>query len=250
MGLGWEQRLMNRVLHNTIDTLGLRPLARRVKKRLMARGLWRWDPLVPEDNFKNCAKNAIETLKARGHAFGDYVEFGVSRGTSMACMHDALSECGITDNRLIGFDSFEGLAPEAAQEGWEPGDFASSEAATRRFLRKRGIREDRLHLVRGWFNKTAKPQTIKQLNLSKLSLLMMDCDTYQASVEGLKFASHLIDDEFVVLFDDWGWAERAGNIGQKEAFKEFLEARPNLLAEELPSYRDEAHVFLVTNTAH
>ena len=41
---------------------------------------------------------------------GDYLEFGVSHGTSLATMHTELKKMGLNNVRIFGFDSFEGYA--------------------------------------------------------------------------------------------------------------------------------------------
>lgn len=54
--------------------------------------LSRWTPLVPENEYTACSRNAIQVLRRFGQKeeIGDYLEFGVSRGTSLACMYRAL----------------------------------------------------------------------------------------------------------------------------------------------------------------
>lgn len=216
-----------------------------VRDRIAARGWIKWSPLVPEQAFTRCAAMAIATLQARGHVFGDYLEFGVSRGTSLACMSEALEQAALPDVRMIGFDSFEGLPEEAAEEGWRPGQFASTEAATRRYLEERGARLDRIHLVKGWFSDTLDEATKRELGIERASLIMIDCDIYSASREALRFCAPMIKDHAVIFFDDWGWREQAGSVGQKEAFAEFLDENTELSAEPLNSYFEHARVFLV-----
>jgi len=238
---------MKAAIKSALDQIGfLRPILA-AKRRLRAMGLLAWTPLVPEDEFQACARTAINTLQSHGHKFGDYVEFGVSRGTSMACMYSALKDCGV-ESRLVGFDSFEGLGPEAEANGWETGQFASTETATRRYLASHGVPDSAINLVKGWFSDTANEATKAQLNLRKASLFLVDSDTYESSCEALKFAATLLDDEMVVMFDDWGWSIKAGKRGQKEAFDEFLEANPDIVADPLPAYREEARVFLLKRT--
>ena len=60
-------------------------------------------------------------------------------GYPLACMHRALDRAGLRRVRLFGFDSFEGLPPEAAAEGWRPGEFSSAVGATRRYLDRAGV---------------------------------------------------------------------------------------------------------------
>ena len=59
------------------------------QKALRARGWGKWRPLIPSDEFINICEDIIGILMALEHEFGDYLEFGVSRGTSIACMHRA-----------------------------------------------------------------------------------------------------------------------------------------------------------------
>lgn len=223
----------------------LRRKARKMAKLPVKHGLTNWIPLVPEDDLFDCCEHAINRLRERGHVFGDYLEFGVSRGTSLACMHRVLVTQGLDDVRLIGFDSFEGFPVGADAEGWPEGDAASSLKATRRYLSQRGVRFDRTTLVKGWYKDTLTPETVRRLALNKASIIMIDCDIYSASRAALFFCEPLLIDRAVILFDDWGWREQAREVGQKEAFAEFLDAFPQLTAVPLASYFEHARVFMV-----
>lgn len=223
-----------------------RRMKRSFNRSLHARGLTRWDPLVPEAEFAESCDLAIKTVAARGGEFGAYLEFGVSRGTSMACMYHALAKAGLEDVRLVGFDSFEGLPLKAAEEGWVAGDYASTVRATKRYLRSRGVDLGRVELVKGWFVDTLTPETTNRLNLRKASLIMIDCDIYSASKEALWYCAPLIEDRAVIIFDDWGWRTGEGEIGQREAFEEFLEAFPYFKYEALPAYIPQARMFVLS----
>jgi O-methyltransferase len=221
-----------------------------LERKLHRRGWtpWkRWDPLVPERQFTGCVDEAITALLADHPTddLGCYLEFGVSRGTSMACVHEAFRARGISI-RLIGFDSFEGLPAEAADQGWHPGQYSSSRAATRRYLRRRGVPRRRVDLVEGWFDETLTEQTRSALGIDRVSLIMIDCDIYSSTATALRFCVPHID-RTVVMFDDWGW--RDGAVGQREAFEEMLHEHPEFVATPLPSYLDQARVFMVTRTS-
>lgn len=248
---------MKNLIKRFLRVLGLLEAARRARREagkkktalrwfLHARGLTNWDPLIPEAEFAESCNLAIKTLAGEGHQFGAYLEFGVSRGTSMACMYHALTNAGLDDVRLVGFDSFEGLPVNAAEEGWDPGQYASTLKATERYLRSRGVDLRRVDLVKGWFEDTLTPATINRLGLAKASLIMVDCDIYSASKEALWYCAPLIEDSAVIIFDDWGWSVDKGDIGQREAFEEFLEAFPYFTYETLPAYIPQARVFHLT----
>jgi O-methyltransferase len=228
-----------------LDQIGAGKALRRLRR-------WRhgrrknWTPLVPQEQFAACCRVAIEELAKHGHKFGDYLEFGVSRGTSFATMHDVLAEKGLNTVRLFGFDSFEGLPPEAGREGWKPGDFYSAISATRKYLKERGIDWTRSTLIKGWFKDTLNDETVRKFNIERASLIMVDCDIYSASRDALWFSEGLIGDHAVIFFDDWGSGPQENRIGQIEAFDEFLVAFPQLKVDPMPSYAEHARVFLVS----
>ena len=128
---------MIQLLKRVARIVGLERPAREVFWALRARGLIAWKPLVPEDSFCDCVRQAVAKLQELepSERLGDYLEFGVSRGTSMACTYSTLRHAGLNHMRLIGFDSFEGLpmphtgatvrpgstwarGPAASSEGW------------------------------------------------------------------------------------------------------------------------------------
>jgi O-methyltransferase len=246
---------MKSTIKKAVTALGLEEPARRIwlgLRRiwlgLKARGLMPWEPLVPEEAFSDCVAHCIRRLREiePSEPFGDYLEFGVSRGTSLACVYRSLKMAGLHQACLIGFDSFEGMPPEAANEGWAEGRYHSTIEATRSYLRQKQVDLDRVTLVKGWFKDTLTEKTRQGLALEKASLIMVDCDIYSASKDALTFSEPHIRKYAVILFDDWGWREDLGEIGQKEAFAEFLAEHPDLTAEPLPAYLPQARVFLIT----
>lgn len=228
-----------------LEPTGLLPLALTIKWYLQARGWLRWTPLVSPQQFSAGCDAAIKKLRESGHSFGSYLEFGVSRGTSMSCMYHALRKAGLSGVILFGFDSFEGMPAESAEQGWAPGRFASSLSATERYLSDQGVDMNDVRLVKGWFRDTLTDEADAELGIEKASLIMVDCDIYSASKEALTFCAPLIKDKAIVFFDDWGSRFNKGAIGQNEAFKEFLADNPDLAAEELPAYSSDARMFLI-----
>lgn len=239
LGVGEPARRVSRVVRQTI---------RRTSKAIRARRLSGWKPMIPEGQFEICCRNAIQVLRSEdsGYQFGDYLEFGVSRGTSLACMHSALQIEGLPNVRLLGFDSFRGLPPEAKAEGWTPGAFHSTLVTTERYLKSRGVDLKRVVLTRGWFKDTLTDKTRQGLDITHASLIMIDCDIYSAARKALWFCEPLIHSRAVVFFDDWASKSVEHNVGEKEAFKEFLDAFPSFHAQPLSSYSPNARVFLLT----
>lgn len=229
---------MKHFLKRMIVAAGLEKPARRLLKPFVERGWTRWKPLVPEEEFSACFRNAIRTIRSlepSTKAIGNYVEFGVSRGTSLACAHHTLRDEGLSHIRLIGFDSFEGLPSEAAHEGWVPGAFCSTLSATKDYLRSRRVDMRRVELVKGWFKDTLTEQTRQSLRIGKASFIMVDCDIYSASVDALTFVEPHIVDHAVVIFDDWG-DDALPLECQQKAFSEFLADHSDITATALPAY--------------
>lgn len=244
-------------LRARLDSLGLLGVARRLRqlvpgwtytvlRELKARGLViGWEPLVPEEEFTRACRRAVRTLRESGHEFGAYLEFGVSRGTSLACMYRILRDEGVDGARVVGFDSFQGMPPEAAEQGWTPGQYKSTVGSTRRYLENEGVDLSEVTLVEGWFEDTLTPGAAAEYGIDKASVVLVDCDIYSASRRALWFCEPLIEDEAVLILDDWGARSRLDEIGQREAFEEFLEAFPHFQTRPLSAYRPEARMFVV-----
>ena len=166
-------------------------------------------------------------------------------------MHRATLDMGLPEMPLFGFDSFAGLPPEAeGPDGggiWREGQYRSSLGFTRDFLNRAGIDWSRAVLTKGWFRDTLTPQFASRHNITKASVIMIDCDIYSSTREALAFCEPLIADQAVILFDDWhaGGDLAARNQGEKRAFSEFLARNPQFRVESLPPYTGNAEVFLV-----
>lgn len=236
---------MKEVMKKVARSLGMEAQAHSAWRTMKAHGMTPWEPLVPEDAFSRCVRQAFVKLCEREYPseLGDYLEFGVARGSSMACVHSVMKAVRADRARLIGFDSFRGLPDEAGEEGWVPGEFRSSLMATRRYLASRNVNMERVQLVPGWFRDTLTPMTRADLRLDRASLILIDCDIFSASRDALAFCAAHIQGQAVIMLDDWGAAEERGVMGQREAFEEFLAANPQLQASEMESYSDSARIF-------
>ena len=206
--------------------------------------------LVPERSLEQKYVEALRLLAQSepAGALGDYLEFGVYIGSSLACAFRAFNEVGARKVRLFGFDSFQGLPADATAEGvWAEGEFRMDQRFTRRFLRDRGVDMERVTLVKGWFSETLNDETAQRHSIRKASLIMVDCDIYASTKPVLAFCAPLIADRAVVFFDDWfsgGLAER--NEGEKRAFEEFLATHPEFRADDFGDYGSNSKVFVVS----
>ena len=202
--------------------------------------------------YEKAVRWLVETVGPS--AIGDYLEFGVFYGSSLACMHRTLDQFNLKQVRLFGFDSFEGLPPSEYPDDrvWGAGEFKSSYKFAKEFLSKNGVDWNRVNLEKGWFSDTLTPEFSRKHAVTKASLIMVDCDMYLSAKQALEYCAPLIKDHAILFFDDWNsgdfLAERGE--GEKRAFDEFLAANPRFVAEEFGSYsykgRPHAKVFKVS----
>ena len=246
-----ENRLLNRsvekVFKNSPDARDW--IYRQKWKIRLALG----ERLVPEEALSHKYRDALLWLadEESRQAIGDYLEFGVFNGTSLACMHRVLRELGFSQVRLFGFDSFEGLPASAAMDGWRPGSYKMDYEYTHKWLSRRKVDWGRVLLIKGWFHDTLNQSCIDRHNIKKASVIMMDCDAYSSAKEALEFCAPLIHERCVILFDDWnskGRAER--NIGEKQALDEFLAVHPEFSVMDFGSYAANSQVFKLYRRAH
>ena len=222
-----------------------------VQTRKMRRDIRRGVRLVPPEALQARYAEALELLKGRLGAdeVGDYYEFGVYNGTSLACMDRASAAAGLGRIRLFGFDSFEGLPDSAETDDggvWHPGQFRSELEFTREFLTKEGVDWGRITLVKGWFSETLTPELVERHRMEKAGVIMVDCDMYISAKDALAFVAPLIRDLAVIFFDDWnsyGLADK--DLGEKRAYEEFLADHP-FSAEDFPAYSPTSKGFVLT----
>jgi O-methyltransferase len=229
----------------------LRKVSRLIFRLKTQRRALRGQGLVPEEALKETYTAAVTLLREKtGGVIGDYLEFGVCHGSSMACMHDVLTATGTMGVRKFGFDSFQGLPPEADdQDGgfFSEGQFGSSLYFAYKLLTKRGIDWSTTFLIQGWFKDTCTQQTIDKYNIRKVGIVMIDCDIYSASKEALDFVGPLLAEHSVIVFDDWNSGNLADkNLGESKAFEEFLTENPLFRVTRLPSTYGNSAVFHVT----
>ncbi len=233
-----------------VARLGGKLIPARAKTRIQGYLINKFDvpiSFVPPDQlmvfFEKAARKVSAAVGAEN--MGDYLEFGVYQGNSMMAMQEASRRAGLERVRFFGFDSFEGLPSEAEWDGpWSEGEFRSDIEFTRKRLTEGGVDWQRTELVKGFFSDTLTPELREQHRLEKASLIMIDADLYTSSRDALVFCEPLIQDTTAIFFDDWNSTDESG--GEKRAFRELLEAHPDLEAEEIGTYSPNALSFVVT----
>lgn len=253
----WRTPALNRVLNAAVPFAPPRVRAWFERQRARARQadlhvrISQRGRLVPEQPLRELLASGLRELVDRvgADSLGSYLEFGVYNGTSLLCMYRELDELGLNHVRLVGFDSFQGLPPEAAVEDegrWEPGRCHSPLEFTTAVLTSEGVDWKRVALVPGWYNETLTPQTRDTLGLGKASVIMIDCDLYSSAKQALDFCAPLIADEALILFDEFHPRGLRGKyVGERRAFDEFLRENPCFSAEPFGKYAPRAETFFV-----
>jgi O-methyltransferase len=263
--VGMRKRIMRRAV-SVAKALGLARMVRATVRLLPARFRVRMESRVYDlrrrggdltahvagDELERVLGNALARLSEsrNGDSLGDYLEFGVYGGGTMACFDRARRQLGLDGMRLLGFDSFEGL-PQAAQDEapdrFLAGMFACTADEARATLLQAGVDLDRVQLVEGWFDDTLTVETRRAYGLENAGVIMLDCDLYSSAKAALRFCAPLVDGSAIVVCDDW---VHGGEDGEQGAFREFLDEN-GLEAEPLGHYRAGGHedggrVFLVS----
>jgi hypothetical protein len=255
----WRARGLNRFFNATIP-LTPAPVRRwieRTRTEVRSKDLHELinqrSRLVPEREFRDVIERGLQALIARSGrtGLGDYLEFGVYNGTSLTCVYRELRAFGLDSVRMFGFDSFQGLPPDAHLEDegrWRPGSCCSTLEFTTAVLETEGVDLSRVTLIPGWFSETLNDGTIRRNEIKQASIIMIDCDLYSSAKEALTFCGPLIADHALVIFDEWSPHRLEDNedVGERRAFTEFLEEWGCFKAEPFGSYTRRAQAFLVS----
>jgi O-methyltransferase len=190
-------------------------------------------------------KRALEFVTIGGIP-GAVMEFGVLGGWSSRIFCEVMRDI-FNLNNIYLFDSFEGL-PEydsaVDRESYEIGGrnvWSDKMKFPAEFLKQFGqphqwhirdrlsevIRPERIFIRQGFYS-----ETLKSPPKEKASVVHLDCDLYQSTVEVLEglYRGDCLQDGTVLLFDDWNCNKANPNFGERRAFREFLEGQSDFIA--------------------
>jgi O-methyltransferase len=185
---------------------------------------------------------------------GDYLEFGVFRGSTMiqafntirtsyldrsadrTHIHSAAFRDNVRSSwdamRFFAFDSFQGL-PALSGVDLQTRDFSEGKYACsqERFLARiaeNGVDLSRVVTVPGWFEQTCQEDTIRRHNMKAAAIVHIDCDLYESTRVVLQFITPLLVDGTVLIFDDWFAFRGNPGLGEQRAFHEWTPSVPHL----------------------
>jgi O-methyltransferase len=185
-------------------------------------------------------KRALEFVTIGG-VVGDVMEFGVLGGWSSRIFCEVMRDIFNLSNIHL-FDSFEGLPEYESQVDQNSYEIAGRNVWSDKMkfpddlLRRFGqphhlhireklaevIRAERIFVHKGFYS-----ETLKNPPKVKASIVHLDCDLYQSTMEIFEnlLAGNCFQDGTVLLFDDWNCNKANPNFGQRRALRDFLSAQ-------------------------
>jgi O-methyltransferase len=154
------------------------------------------------DNLQSCVEDIL-----RKSIPGDIIEAGTWRGGAAIFLRAILKAYGVTERTIWVADSFEGLPPADANKN--PAD-AGSYNFENPFLAvpldtvklnfsRFGLLDDQVRFVKGWFK-----DTLPKLTAQKWSLIRIDGDMYESTMDALKNLYPNLNAGGYVIIDDYG----------------------------------------------
>ena len=148
---------------------------------------------------------------------GDIVECGACNGGSGALLALSANASPLARHVFL-LDSFEGLPVPGDEDGPEAQEYVGaccgSVDSVRDVLRRSGVPEGRVSIVKGWFQ-----ETLPALAVERIALLHVDADWYESVRTVLDELYDKVEAGGFVVLDDYGYWK-----GCRRAVSEFLAA--------------------------
>lgn len=221
--------------------------------KLVKRGLRPWwvrtRQNLGESEYQMVLRNAMNFVNGC-QVEGDYLEFGVSWGYTLVAAYQNAQRFGLKSMRFYGFDSFEGLPEITGVDAsgdchYHKGQYACTLEAVQERIALEGVDLGRVHMVKGWYDKTLTEETRKTLPIRKAAVIWIDCDLYESTVPALNFVTDYIQDGTIICFDDWFCFKGDPDRGEALAFKEWLARNPLFRAIEYRKFEAAGHSFIM-----
>jgi hypothetical protein len=199
---------------------------------------------TPREEF---IREAMEYVAVTGLE-GDYLEFGVFQGRTFIPAYHFAQRNNLKGMRFYGFDSFAGLpAIKGNDEGGEftQGQYCLSLEQFKKLISKRGVRLDKIDLVKGWYDEVLNDGTRKHLSLEKAALVFVDCDLYESTVPVLNFITDYLQSGTIIAFDDWYCFKGDPEKGEHKAFREWLQKNSAFDAIEFHKFGWSGNSFII-----
>ena len=148
------------------------------------------------DQMQKCIRDVLDR-----NVPGDLLEAGVWRGGMTILMRAVLGAYCDTSRRVWVVDSFCGLPlPDKNVDSWwwRPGDMSASLEEVKENFARYGLLDDQVKFVKGFFE-----DSLPTASISELSVLRVDADLYQSTLDVLENLYPKLSHGGYAIFDDY-----------------------------------------------
>lgn len=177
------------------------------------------------DNLRYCVEYCIDN-----NIPGDFLEAGVWRGGAIIWMAGILKANNVTDRKIYGADSFEGLPlpdpryPKDRKDKHHSFTFLSiSPQEVRENFRKYNLLDKNIIFIEGFFE-----ESLKNIDTKQLAILRLDGDMYGSAYQTLDLLYDKVSPGGFIINDDH--PARKSSLGAKTAVIDFRGER-NIMSE-------------------
>lgn len=184
---------------------------------------------------------------------GDYLEFGVWKGTSLiTAFHMSKRMPNLSNIRFYGFDSFEGLPAIKDIDGhftdFNSGEYSCSLENVKNNLINSAVDLGKVRLIKGWYKDTLNIDTAKTLDIKHAAIIYVDCDLYDSAKDVLNFITPYVMDGTIIIFDDWYCFKGRSDSGEQRAFSEWLACNANFTAVPYKQFGYVGYSFIINKS--
>lgn len=164
-------------------------------------------PVVRLDNLQSCIADTISK-----DVPGDLIETGVWRGGATIFMRAMLKVHGVTDKRVWVADSFQGLPEPDPKKFPVEANFRNSKIMKSYYnnfavsldevaanFKAYDMLDEQVRFLKGWFK-----DTLPTAPIDKLSIIRLDGDYYESTMDGLVNLYDKLSIGGYVIVDDYG----------------------------------------------
>jgi hypothetical protein len=215
----------------------------------------KFNPLAIHNIGKYFALKKAHFLRSIDNVSGDYLEFGVYRGGSLAhsirCHQSTLKFNQNLRTRFYGFDSFLGFGDLENKDHhffYKDINFLSSIDIVKKRVYKSINKAnknniDYVHLISGFFEETL-PKGPNYYNIKKAAIIFIDCDTLGSSKFVFDFIFEILQPGTILLLDDFYSYNGSRQKGIAGSFYNFLSKR-SVLVRYISSYGYGGTIYIV-----
>lgn len=212
------------------------------------------NPAVTHNIGKYAALHKAFYLSAIDDKVGDYLEFGVFRGSSFShalrCANRMLSYSKETSpTTFYGFDSFQGfgtIGEDDQHEFYKDDNFVTELGLVERKSRK-AAKKLKFQLVPGFFEQSLAGGA-SEFGIENARIIFIDSDTYESSDQAFRFCDDITSVGTIIVLDDFFSYSGRSDRGVVKAFTEF-QLRCNLSVRRIMDYGMGGSVFIVSNVS-